>query len=291
MKNTEKIILYFILTSLVLLGVSCKKDEVDNGVEYQVLEQQITETYKNHPKFTWAQYQELLTELSKDKYVVLPVYLMKDYYDESKVVVCLRHDVDIHIFKALEMAELEYLRGFNSTYYILATASYYGSFRDKKLIRNKCMGEAYIKLNFYGHEIGVHNDLLAVMIDYGNDPFLFNRGELDYYESLGIPIYGTASHGSSIASRTVPNYMMFSDFATKSEVTYKDFTYPIGQHSLADYGYTYEAYFIDFNKYYSDSGGDWDFEGDFDGMLEALKNSVPGDRIQILTHPVWWGKE
>lgn len=288
--NESKILAALVL-ALVLLGTSCKKEVKDDGMPYQELETKINNTYKDLPKFTWGQYQELLTELSKDKYVVLPVHLMKDYYDDSKVVVCLRHDIDAQIFSALKMAELEYQNGIRSTYFVLATATYYGTYANNKMIRNKCMGEAYLRINFYGHEIGVHNDLLTVMIEYHEDPLEFNKNELDYYASLGIPVYGTAAHGSYIATRTAANYEIFSDFARKSEVIYKNVSYPLGQHSLADFGYTYEAYFIDFNKYYSDSGGDWGFEDDFDGMIEALKNSVPGDRIQILAHPVWWGKE
>jgi hypothetical protein len=269
---------------------SCLKEPIDDGLEYEILKAEITEKYKNHPRFTWDQYQAILIELSKDKYVVLPVYEMKDYFDTTKVVVCLRHDVDVQIFKAQEMCEMEYFFGIRSTYYILATARYYGRFVNNILIRNICMGEAYLKLNYYGHEIGIHNDMLTVMIKYGYDPLAFNKQELDYYASLGIPIYGTASHGSEIARQTVANYQIFSDLALQANVDYKGVTYNLGQHSLEEFGFSYEAYFIDYNKYFSEAGGDWNFDDDYDGMMRALKNSVPGDRIQILTHPAYWGK-
>jgi len=270
---------------------SCKKEETNDGKSFELLKTVITEKYINHASYSWDQYKELLTELSNEKYVVLPMYLMKDFYDSTKVVVGMRHDVDVHIFKALEMAEIEYLYGIRSTYYILGTAYYYGSFSNGLMVRNKCMGDMYLRINFLGHEIGIHNDLLTVMIQYKNDPFLFNQEELDYYKSLGIIVYGTASHGSQIARETVANYQIFSDFATKSQIQYNGREYPIAQHSLSEYGYTYEAYFVDYDKYYSDAGGDWNFEGDFEGVLNSLHNSKPGDRIQILTHPVWWGKE
>ncbi len=287
---SEKKILITTILALMLLGFACKK-EADSGVDYEVLKAEITEKYKNHPRFTWDQYKAILTELSKDKYVVLPVYQMKDYYDDNKVVVCLRHDVDAQIFKAQEMAEIEYFMGIKTTYYILATSPYYGRFINGKMVRNKCMEGAYLKLKYFGHEIGIHNDMLTAMIKYHYDPLVFNQEELDFYSSIGIPIYGTASHGSYIAQQTVANYQIFSDFARKANVEYNGETYQLGQHSLADFGFTYEAYFIDHNKYYSEAGGDWNFDDDYDGMMNALRNSVPGDRIEILTHPAYWGKE
>lgn len=290
MKNIYYFILSAVLLMLVLLS-SCKKDELsDEGKSWDELELEITKKYNNYPKYSWAQYQMMLEELSKDKYVVLPIYEMKDYFDSTKIVVGLRHDVDVQIFKALEMATIESFYGIRSTYYILATSSYYGSFVNNKMVRNKCMDEAYQRLSYLGHEIGIHNDLLTVMIQYKNDPLKFNKEEIDHYKSIGITIYGTASHGSHIARQTVGNYRIFSDFATTNEVEYLGERYPVGTYSLAEYGYTYEAYFIDHNKYFSEAGGKWNFGNDYDGMISALQKSKPGDRIEILSHPVWWGK-
>ena len=83
---------------------------------------------------------------------------------------------------------------------------------------------------------------------------------------------------------------MFSDFAKSDSVEFQGRKYPIGQYSLDEYGFIYEAYHIDYNIYYSESGGDWNTEGGFNEILLKLQLSQPGDRIQILTHPVWWGK-
>ena len=59
---------------------------------------------------------------------------------------------------------------------------------------------------------------------------------------------------------------------------------------MAEYGFEYESNFIPHNKYYSESGGDWSVEGGFDQVIQELKDSRPGARIQFLMHPVWWGK-
>ena len=289
--KTKFILILFLFFIIIFVFSSCEKDElIDEGKSWDELEQEIYEKYKNHPKWTWGQYQGILSELSKEKYVVLPVYEMKDYFDSTKVVVCLRHDVDGQIFKAIEMASIENFYGFRSTYYILATSPYYGRFVNNKMVRNKCMEEAYQRIHLLGHEIGIHNDLLTIMIQYKNDPLQFNKDEIEFYKSIGITIYGTASHGSYIARETVGNYRIFSEFATTDEVEYMGEEYKVGEHSLAEYGYTYEAYFIDYNKYLSEAGGKWSIENDYEGMILYLQKSKPGDRIQILTHPAWWGK-
>jgi hypothetical protein len=55
---------------------------------------------------------------------------------------------------------------------------------------------------------------------------------------------------------------------------------------LKDFDLEYEAYFINFNKYYSDAstvnGQRWNF-----GMLD-LKTLHPGDRVEILLHPIYY---
>ncbi len=240
--------------------------------------------------FPWSDYHRLMSVLSENKFVVLPINEMRTHFDTSKVVVGLRHDIDVNPFKALEMAEIERGYGIRSTYFVLATSSYYGRFEDGKVIRNEGMDSLYKRISNTGAEIGIHNDLLTVMIEYKIDPVEFNAWELSFYKDLGIPIYGTASHGSEIAKETVPNYEIFSDFAKQPSIVYKGIKYPLGIGSLKDFGFDYESYFIDYKIYFSDSRGIWSDPAGFSGVLEKLEGSKPGDRIQLLAHPDWWGK-
>jgi hypothetical protein len=129
------------------------------------------------------------------------------------------------------------------------------------------------------------------MITYNCNPLIFTLEEINHYASLGIPVYGTAAHGSEIAKELkVSNFEMFSDFAARDSVTYNGQKYPVGKYSLKDCGLEYEAYHISYSHYYSESGGKWNDPNGFSGILDKLKASKRGDRIQILTHPVWWGK-
>ncbi len=277
---------------VVLLSSFSEKDFTffKEPVLYSGIERTIRDKYDYYAVFTWARYADLLNMLSEEKFIVLPLNEMRKTFDDTKVVVGLRHDVDLNPFKALEMAQIEKAYGIRSTYYFLATAEYYGEFKNSKMVRTTGIEYLFKEIQKTGAEIGIHNDLISIMIDHGINPYLFNKEELAFYKSLKIKIYGTSSHGSLIAKKTVPNYQIFSDFAKSDSIQYQYKKYPIGKYSLKNYGFKYEAYSINFDSYFSESGGKWNDPGGFAGILKKLESSKAGDRIQILVHPDWWGK-
>ncbi len=286
-----------ILSDLIVIILLLARCEHPTDIEhlpltpYAKIEKEIRAKYDVRAVFTWKQYTELLSKLSEDKFIVMPLNEMRNTFDNSRVVVGLRHDIDWNPFKALEMARMEYDFGIRATYFILPTSDYYGYLDKSGFVRNFPMDTLYRKLYETGAEIGIHNDLLTVMMEYKIDPFTFNQDDISYFRSLKIPIYGTSSHGSPVARATVPNYQIFSDFAKSDSVGFRGIFYPLGKHSLNEYGFEYEAYFINFNYYFSESGGKWNDPGGFNSILNKLENSIPGDRIQILTHPEWWGRK
>jgi hypothetical protein len=278
----------------LLLALSgCEKEDmnIEPDSPYSATEKMIRSEFDKYAVFKWKDYHILMDKLSEDKFTVLPLNEMRQHFDPSKVVIGLRHDMDFNVFRGLEMADIEKSYGIRSTYFVLPTAEYYGTITTTGVIRNIGMDSLYKRINKRGGEIGIHNDLLAVMIIYSLDPLIFNRKDLEYFRKIGIDIHGTASHGSYIARETVTNYQIFSDFAKKDSVEYVGKKYPLGIKSLADFGYEYEAYFINFNSYISDSGGKWNDPEGFQGILKKLDSAVPGDRIQVLVHPDWWGRD
>jgi hypothetical protein len=286
MRNDKIFLITIFLTCIFISG--CKKDDV---IEDNIpsIESHIRKSFDSRATFTFGQYEEFLKVLSDDKFIVLPLNKMRDSVNNSKVIIGLRHDIDCDPFKAVQLAELENKYGFKATYFILPTASYYGTLSKNGLDRFYSMSEIYERIDSLGAEIGIHNDLITVMLQYNLNPFNFNRNDLAYFESIHIPIYGSAAHGASIeAALKIENYEIFSDFDEHPVVHYKGIDYRLGLHSLAEFGYLYEAYHIQSNLYFSDNGGQ--LPGGFSGFIESLKNSKPGDRIQILMHPVWWGK-
>ncbi len=270
-------------------ALSQKKQSKDTPT-IEVIEQHVKKYQDARATQTFAQYEELLLVLSDDKYITLPLNEFKDSINTSKVVIGLRHDVDCHPFKALQMANMESRYGITTTYFILATGGYYGQLKKGGFYLFKSMDKIYKEISNLGHEIGIHNDLIVILITYGIDPFLFNKYELEHYKRIGIDIFGTVAHGSELAGKTVRNFEMFSDYCKDTIVEYEGVKYKIGQHSMKEYGFEYEANFINHTKYYSDSGGKWNFEGGCTELINRITKSKPGDRIQILAHPVWWGK-
>lgn len=276
---------WFLLFTLT----ECRKKVLFNNPTLDKLEKVIREKYDSYAEFSFEEYEAILQELTDPRYTVLSVDEFQDSLDSGKVMIAMRHDVDAHPFKAMEMAVLEEQYGIKSTFYMLATAYYSGKFKNKEFKRFECMEKVYQELSKGGHEIGIHNDLLTVMIDKKMNPYDFNKEELSFYSRLGISVVGSAAHGSGIARETVPNYEIFSDFAQSETISYLGEEYEIGKYSLAEFGYSYEAYHVNDLHYYSESGAEWNV-GSTENLINVLKQSNVGDRIQILTHPVWWGK-
>jgi hypothetical protein len=224
------------------------------------------------------------------------------------------------------MARIEKAYQINTSYYLLATDDYYGCLDDNNnYVHNCCMMELYKEIYYMGHEIGVHNDLLSIMLGWGKNPKIFNEIELQYFNMNGIRIYGSVAHGSDIVRATCKaNYEVFKEFNSADSVLYNGKYYPLGIDSMKNFGFEYEGYYIDYNKFIHDVGGKWTYleyekhsgsnksrpsdiedytksNGDvvcnrkndisFDEVIQIINEAVPGDRIVILTHPVWWGKK
>ncbi|MEO0258424.1 MAG: hypothetical protein ABIM32_03190 [candidate division WOR-3 bacterium] len=261
--------------------------------------------YDSWAKFTYNQYEEILhLLLNRKDVIILPMCEFNEFRDSTKLVVGLRHDVDYHPFKALEIAQMENKMGIRSTYYILPTAFYYG-FMDsiRGFIRYKFMLEVYKRIYALGHEIGIHNDLLTVMVVYREDPIEFNRQDFEFLSEGGIRIRGTSSHGAPLCRETeVFNYEIFKDFTKRQFFTYKGKSYPLGIDSLKRFGFEYEANFTTFgyDYFFTDNGGqlfvkhrrDTHFtKVTYEKFIEKLQNLKSGQRIVLLIHPVWWGKK
>ena len=95
---------YCSIIVIIFFVYSCKKEPVRDISPYAETERTIRNLYDPYAVFSWNQYVELLDKLSDHKFIVLPLNEMRVTFNDSKVVVGLRHDVDFNPFKALEMA-------------------------------------------------------------------------------------------------------------------------------------------------------------------------------------------
>ena len=238
-------------------------------------------------KYRWEDYLALLGELSnRDRYVVCPGREFVKTFDPEKVVVYMRHDIDIDPATALRMSEEERKRGLRASYYILPTAHYYGRQTKTGVERYTSMDQLYRQLQNAGHEIGVHNDLLSMMILWDIDPLEFQKQELDYYHANGFPVTGIVSHGSGVVlSRKLNNTWMFSEFKRPGVYEIDGRKLEYGKHSVRDFGFDYEGY----------RAGQKFSTGDISGfktgreVAEKMQTFRPGDRVSLLTHPIHWG--
>lgn len=239
-------------------------------------------------KYAWSDFIALLDELkNSDRYIVCPGKDFIKTFDPDKVVVYMRHDIDVDPATALRMAEEEHKRGLKSTYYILPTAPYYGRQGKTGVQRYADMDRLYRKIQSYGHDIGVHNDLLAMMILWDIDPLEFQKQELAYYREAGFPVVGVVSHGSGVViSRKLNNTWIFSEFNRKGVYDNNGVAVEYGKHSFKDFGFIYEGYKIGHNTGTSDIAKDVKTGM---GVVEKVKSFKPGDRVSLLTHPIHWG--
>lgn len=266
--------------------------QIDSEKQLSQVEESIKKQFGKSAQFTWQEYDKLLNELTNTRYLVVQE---KDYESTNapeKIVVCMRHDIDANPFSALIMAEMESKKGIHSTYFILTTALYYGELTSSGVKRYACMDQVYKKLMSFGHEIGVHNDLISLMLIADIDPMEFQKKEIEYYTSVGIPIIGAASHGVTLVTgKGLNNTWVYSEFKKPVLFEFKGKSYNLGNISLADVGFKYEDYLFRYSQRTSDVGGR------FTSSIKSAQNYVeffqackPGDRVGILTHPVWWGK-
>jgi hypothetical protein len=259
----------------------------------------IQNKYINSPydtNFTYSKYIDFLTTISDtNKYIVLPLNEFRKTFNPKKIVIGLRHDIDLDLNKAYKLSTVENNVGVRSSYFVLHTANYYLA---KPNIMNshnkKTISILRIMQDKFSHEIGWHNDLVTLQVIYKIDPVDYLHQEIDWIRKNGLLIYGTSSHGSNYCHMyKFLNWYFWKDFK-KPNPSYYSYdkviingkTIYFKKAFLKDFKFDYEAYFLNFNKYYSDAlitnGQRWHI-----GKLN-LNTLKPGDRVQILTHPCYY---
>jgi len=173
---------------------------------------------------------------------------------EGKQII-MRHDVDQSLVHAYETAKIEYRQGIKATYYIWLNAPFYNIFEKESIMIINDM----IRM---GHEIGLHFDETCYEIESEemlNDLIEKEASLINAY--YGIEIRSVSFHRPS-------KYVLDNDLKLRKFIN--------------TYG---KKYFNDF-KYVSDSRGIWR-----EGCVCHLIDSMKYEKLQVLIHPVWWGKE
>ena len=219
--------------------------------------------------------------------------------NKSERFYCLRHDVDYDINKALELAEYEHENDIRATYFLLHTADYFDYSQE---FAGKCK-----KLVELGHDIGFHNNVLTVWVTGGGSIKEIIEKPLGFMRENGIEVVGTSCHGDSMCyTKRYLNYEVWKEFDEKRVM---GCSHGMPQLSLGNVGFKYEAYFLDYDAYFSDSGSNWIgiiIDKSSPKMFEKVAlyspqniglkvidefNEMETGFLQVLLHPIWWGKK
>jgi hypothetical protein len=190
-------------------------------------------------------YKRLLSTFLKKKYTSIFFNELNPKKDSQLI---LRHDIDLDINLALEMAKIENSLEMKSTYFFLARSESYNLISDHSI-------ELLNKIKELGHRISIHFDLMQYKDVHSG---LIQETELfkSYFEDE-----------IDIISIHRPN----EDFLSNPENFFNIKT-------------SYEKKFTKENiSYFADSGGSFRFGNPIDS-LDFRENK----NIQLLTHPVWW---
>jgi len=207
--------------------------------------------------FSFDYYRSLLRELA-DGYIFSSFKESPNCIDGQydKPVVLLRHDVDLDLHKALEMAKLEWQYGISACYMFLDRCPFY-SLEDDSVVDIIC------SIRGMGHEIGLHYDVhnQTDMIDGDAVDETANiRASLARLEkAIAAPVSTLSFH------RPLPDYIR-GELYVEGRVN---------------------AYAGDLMRWYlSDSKGRWR-----EGEPLLLLQRPRGRLLQLLVHPIWWGCE
>lgn len=180
-------------------------------------------------------------------------YSVRDFsdFEPQSPHLLLRHDIDMSIPAALEIAALEREMGVKSTYFVLLRSELYSPFSEA--------GRAdLMKLVEMGHEIGLHLDA-GLYADEQEALDAAALWECELLERLiDKPVRIISLHRPAQSLLNTPN-------------------------RLGGRPHTYERRFFSEIGYCSDSRGDWHYGHPFDHDAVAA-----GEALQLLTHPIWW---
>ena len=176
------------------------------------------------------------------------------FFDENicgKQII-IRHDVDLDLDAALEISKIESELGVKAVYFIWIGAPFYNIFenRYKNIIKEIVKG---------GHEIGIHYDETSHKCD--------SKEELIEYidkESKILKVYFDIDI-KTVSFHRPSKYILESDL------------------NCGKYINTYSKKFINDFVYLSDSRGQWR-----NGCICDLLEKENPEKIQFLTHPIWW---
>jgi hypothetical protein len=201
--------------------------------------------------FTLQGYRQLLSAFASRGYRCSLFDALEERLASGEQILLLRHDIDISLKAALEIAWVEHELGFQATYFVMLSSPFYNvlSTESARLLE---------QIHNYGHDIALHLDLQ----DYHGQ-------RLDVAHEIEILAHFYPYVKRDIASVHSPR--------TLSSIPVEE-ARPI-----------YRVYYLAQRgdlAYISDSTGRWRYGHPLQSAAFREKKA-----LQLLTHPIWWVAE
>jgi hypothetical protein len=203
---------------------------------------------------TYSNYKTLISTLKKD-YSFTCFSKVKYSNEPIHKKVLLRHDIDLSLEKALEMAEIEHELGVSAVYFLFLRSPFYNIFsgKEEKIIRRIIELQHYIGLHF---DFAKYDNLTISQMSYQI------KREIDFLQDFyQVKLDGVSFHRP-----------LSLDFFSRLE--------------LSNYPHSYEPVFVNNFKYLSDSRASWRF-----GHPLECEEYQQKENMHILVHPIWWNEE
>ena len=289
----------FFLLILVLVSYDCRKaeerfyTEVDRTIE--ISDNLVVDNgfVVHNPIFNLNTYDNFLSYVSSSNhFLIVPQKDFESAQSSDKVILSLRYDIDEDMKAAIKFAYREHKYGIKSSYFVLHTADYYGRRNGSSFIRNEDVVPCLKKIqDYFGHEIGFHNDLVTLQIVYGVCPREYLRNELAYLRDNGIMVFGTTYHGSKYCYiyqyynayfwKEYPDGGWNYEYVPKGNKNIK-----IEKDSLNVYNFQYEGGLLNTDYFFTDvnyvNGKRWNMN------MVNFDTIMPGEKVIVLLHPALW---
>jgi hypothetical protein len=202
-------------------------------------------------EFSLEGYSQLLSAFTEQGYSFCNYEEIDARLEDERPFVILRHDIDISLRPALEIARIEHEKGIQATYFVLLRSPFYNAL-------SRSNAEILSQIHAYGHEIATHVDLTI----YDND-CVKALAEVELFSKC----YPYIHTGLLSLHSPYDLHLMPIDVLPELNTVY-------GSAVRGEVAYI------------SDSTGRWRYGQPLES--EAFKARKP---IQLLTHPIWWVQE
>ncbi|MDP3766300.1 MAG: UDP-N-acetylglucosamine 2-epimerase (non-hydrolyzing) [Nanoarchaeota archaeon] len=206
--------------------------------------------------FTYFDYENIVHKLKSKGYKFAAFHEAEGMLEKKKPFVLMRHDVDMDLEAALQLARLEAKLGAISTYFFLIRTEHYNVF-------SKEGSEIISGILKLGHHLGLH-------LDCAQYPKNLSIKEISKACSKEAEMLeGWFGKPVRIVSYHRPDDKVLSG----------------NQNVSSPRKHTYMPIYNKKIKYFSDSNGKWKFG--LPAESDEFKQGLP---LHILVHPVWWNE-